>query len=129
MNPHWRRKWQPSPVFLPRVPLTEEPGGLLAISLQSQTWLKRLSSSSSSMKPHVMRKCFMGNSPSDTRLIEKPCVKAYRFFPLKELNHFQMETMYIRKTEIFIRHTTQTSPRFFLTFLSYPFASFFSSKQ
>ena len=25
---HWRRKWQPTPVFLPRVPGTEEPGGL-----------------------------------------------------------------------------------------------------
>ena len=25
---HWRRKWQPTPVFLPGVPGTEEPGGL-----------------------------------------------------------------------------------------------------
>ena len=26
---HWRRKWQPTPVFLPeKIPWTEEPGGL-----------------------------------------------------------------------------------------------------
>jgi len=24
----WRKKWQPTPVFLPRKPWTEEPGGL-----------------------------------------------------------------------------------------------------
>ena len=78
---HWRRKWQPTPVFLPgesqgrrslvgcqlwglmhalekemathssilawRIPGTEEPGGLPSMGLQSQTRLKRLSSSSS----------------------------------------------------------------------------------
>ena len=33
---HWRRKWQPTPVFLPRefIPRTEEPGGLQSIGLQ-----------------------------------------------------------------------------------------------
>ena len=25
---HWRRKWQPTPVFLPGIPGTGEPGGL-----------------------------------------------------------------------------------------------------
>ena len=93
---HWRRKWQPTPVFLPgesqeqgrllgcclwgrtesdtterlhfhfslhalekeletrssvlawRIPETGEPGGLPSRVAQSQTWLKRLSSSSSS---------------------------------------------------------------------------------
>ena len=43
---HWRRKWQPTPVFLPG----EYQGrGSLAVYgvAQSQTWLKRLSSSSS----------------------------------------------------------------------------------
>ena len=43
---HWRRKWQPTPVFLPG------DGGAwwAAVSgvAQSRTWLKRLSSSSSS---------------------------------------------------------------------------------
>ena len=31
----WKRKWQPTPVFLPRerIPWTEEPGGLLSIGL------------------------------------------------------------------------------------------------
>ena len=41
---HWRRKWQPTPVFLPG-----ESQGWAAVSgvAQSRTWLKRLSSSSS----------------------------------------------------------------------------------
>ena len=48
---HWRRKWQPTPVFLPG----ESQGrGAWWASIygvaQSQTWLKRLSSSSSSSK-------------------------------------------------------------------------------
>ena len=31
----WRRKWQPTPVFLPgKVPWTEEPGGLQSVGLQ-----------------------------------------------------------------------------------------------
>ena len=31
----WRRKWQPTPVFLPRkIPWTEEPGGLQSMKLQ-----------------------------------------------------------------------------------------------
>ena len=39
----WRRKWQPTPVFLPwRIPWTEEPGGLQSMVLQSQTRLKPL---------------------------------------------------------------------------------------
>ena len=49
---HWRKKWQPTPVFLPG----ESQGRgawWAAISgvAQSRTWLKRLSSSSSSMHP------------------------------------------------------------------------------
>ena len=40
----WRRAWQPTPVFLPgESPWTEEPGGLQSMELQSQTWLKQLS--------------------------------------------------------------------------------------
>ena len=46
---HWRRKWQPTPVFLPRIPGTGEPGGLPSMGSQSWTRLKRLSSSSSSI--------------------------------------------------------------------------------
>ena len=44
---HWRRKWQPTPVFLPgESPGTGEPGGLPSMRLtQSLTRLKRLSSS------------------------------------------------------------------------------------
>ena len=45
---HWRRKWQPTPVFLPGESQGRgEPGGLLSLGSQSRTRLKRLSSSSS----------------------------------------------------------------------------------
>ena len=46
---HWRRKWQPTPVFLPGE--SQGQGSLLGASVygvaQSRTWLKQLSSSSS----------------------------------------------------------------------------------
>ena len=45
---HWRRKWQPTPVFLPGE--SQGRGSLMGCHLwvaQSWTWLKRLSSSSS----------------------------------------------------------------------------------
>ena len=50
---HWRRKWQPIPVFLPG----ESQGrrslvGCVYGVTQSRTWLKQLSSSSSSMLCH-----------------------------------------------------------------------------
>ena len=36
----WRRKWQPSPIFLPgKIPWTEEPGKLQSIGLQRATQL------------------------------------------------------------------------------------------
>ena len=45
----WRRKWQPTPVFLPgESPWTEEPGGLQSTGLQevdTTEWLSRHSSS------------------------------------------------------------------------------------
>jgi len=47
---HWRRKWQPTPVFLPGE--SQERGSLVAAVYgvaQSRTWLKWLSSSSSSL--------------------------------------------------------------------------------
>ena len=34
---HWRRKWQPTPVFLPGEPQGWEPGGLPSMRSQSQT--------------------------------------------------------------------------------------------
>ena len=45
---HWRRKWQPTPVFLPGESQGRggEPGGLLSMGSHSQTRLKGLSSSS-----------------------------------------------------------------------------------
>ena len=48
---HWRRKWQPTPVFLPGE--SQGRGSLVGCRLwvaQSQTWLKRLSRSSSSSR-------------------------------------------------------------------------------
>ena len=46
---HWRRKWQPTPVFFWRIQRTGEPGGLPSTGSQSRTRLKWLSSSSSSI--------------------------------------------------------------------------------
>ena len=41
---HWRRSWQPTPVYLPRASSwTEEPGGLQSRVAQGQTLLKQLS--------------------------------------------------------------------------------------
>ena len=53
---HWRRKWQPTPVFLPGE--SQGQGSLVGCRLwgpQSRTRLKRLSSSSSSrsLEPHL----------------------------------------------------------------------------
>ena len=44
---HWRRKWQPTPVFLPG---KSQGWGRLVGCTESRTWLKRLSSSSSKSK-------------------------------------------------------------------------------
>ena len=47
---HWRRKWQPTPVFLPGEFQGQEPGGAVIYGVaQSRTRLKWLSSSSSLM--------------------------------------------------------------------------------
>ena len=35
----WRREWQPTPAFLPGIPLMEEPGGLRSMGLRSSEWL------------------------------------------------------------------------------------------
>ena len=57
---HWRRKWQPTPVFLPRESQGRRSlvGGCLWAAVygvaQSQTRLKRLSSSSSSSNPLIL---------------------------------------------------------------------------
>ena len=48
---HWRRKWQPTPVFLPGE--SQGRGSLVGCRLQSRTRLKRLSSSSSSSLWHL----------------------------------------------------------------------------
>ena len=42
---HWRRKWQPTPVFLPGESQGWESPAICGVA-QSRTWLKRLSSSS-----------------------------------------------------------------------------------
>ena len=58
---HWRRKWQPAPVFLPGVFLPGESQGresLVGCCLwiaQGRTRLKRLSSSSSSSKDYLFK--------------------------------------------------------------------------
>ena len=64
---HWRRKWQPTPVFLPGESQGREPGGLPSMGSQSRTRLKRLSSSSSSSgssKGYVQQVSFRAASSS-----------------------------------------------------------------
>ena len=54
---HWRRKWQPTPVFLPGESLGWGAWWAAVYGVaQSRTWLKRLSSSSSSSIPMVRRR-------------------------------------------------------------------------
>ena len=51
---HWRRKWQPTPVFLPGESQDGEAWWAAIYGVaQSRTWLKRLSSSSSSSNRHT----------------------------------------------------------------------------
>ena len=45
---HWKRKWQPTPVFLPGESQGQGAWWLPSMGSHSRTWLKRLSSSSSS---------------------------------------------------------------------------------
>ena len=46
----WRRKWQPTPVFLPgKIPWTEEPGRLQSMGLQSWTQLSNKTTTTSSL--------------------------------------------------------------------------------
>ena len=52
---HWRRKWQPTHVLAWRIPGTGESGGMPSMGLHSQTWLKRLSSSSSFLNMNFMK--------------------------------------------------------------------------
>ena len=57
---HWRRKWQPTPVFLPGE--FQEWGSLVAAVYgvaQSRTRLKRLSSSSSNVESTVRPFCYL----------------------------------------------------------------------
>ena len=52
---HWKRKWQHTPVFLPR----ESQGAAVYGVAQSWRWLKRLSSSSSSSRPLISSKSIL----------------------------------------------------------------------
>ena len=58
---HWRRKWQPTPVFLPGE--SQGRGSLVGCCLWGRTRLKWLSSSSSSSNLHS--DCYFPNGNSD----------------------------------------------------------------
>ena len=51
---HWRRKWQPTPVFLPGESQEWEPGGLPSMGLHSRTQLTWLSSSNQGSNPYPL---------------------------------------------------------------------------
>ena len=66
---HWRRKWQPTPVFLPGE--SQEWGSLVGCCLwvaQSRTQLKRLGSSSSRMNSEAWHAVVHGVAKSQTQL-------------------------------------------------------------
>ena len=70
---HWRRKWQPTPVFLPGE--SQERGAWWAAVygvIQSRTWLKWLSSSSSRT---------LENSPTRLRTPQTQCFQILSKFP------------------------------------------------
>ena len=71
---HWRRKWQPTPVFLPGESQGRgEPSGLPSMGSQSRTRLKRLSSSSSMSIESVM--------PSNHLILCRPLLLLPSIFP------------------------------------------------
>ena len=53
---HWRRKWQPTPVFLPGESLGW--GSLMGCHLWGRTWLKRLSSIMTCISPYHVKSTF-----------------------------------------------------------------------
>ena len=70
---HWRRKWQPTPVFLPG----ESQGRQSLVGCHlwgstDRTWLKQLSSSSSSQTAHVTP-CTASSSPTSFICTEDRC--------------------------------------------------------
>ena len=78
---HWRRKWQPTPVFFAwRIPGTGEPGGLPSMGSHSRTRLKWLSSSSCSMpeageeKESLHLKGHLSSFPPNVSTSEHPCL-------------------------------------------------------
>ena len=77
---HWRRNWQPPPVFF----LPGESQGrwrLMGCGVaQSQTWLKRLSSSSSRTSKYMMNNCRESRHPG---LVPNLRGNAFRFSQLR----------------------------------------------
>ena len=94
---HWRRKWQPTPVFLPGE--SQGCGSLVGCRLwgHTESGLKRLSSSSSTPwkktydqpRQHIkkQRHCFANKGPSS---------EGYSFFPVVR---YKCESWTIKKTE------------------------------
>ena len=68
---HWRRKWQPIRVLAWRIPGTREPGGLLSMGSHSRTWLKQLSSSSSSSDAEWRKLAVEANSRA---CVDQTCI-------------------------------------------------------
>ena len=73
---HWRRKWQPTPVFLPGEPQGREPCGLPSMGLQSRTRLTWLSSSSRAFK------CIIETQQRSTECRQNLCYKFLQKFTI-----------------------------------------------
>ena len=72
---HWRRKWQPTPVFLPGESQGRRAWWAAVYGVaQSRTRLKRLSSSSSSASLHTFKLGTIHTNPTTSKTLPENCV-------------------------------------------------------
>ena len=89
---HWRRKWQPTPVFLPGE--SQGWGSLVGCRLwvaQGQTRLKQLNSSSSIQKAKII--IYAPTFPTWGNLVDLTWILSFRFFIPKITNNLIHQTI------------------------------------
>ena len=111
---HWRRKWQPTPVFLPGE--SQGPGSLVGFRYgvaQSQTRLKRLSSSSSSSVSKSQCRTALVEVGLDYLVLALPLIGSAHFIPLISLcRNVKICCMNLTCPVLNNIHSTFLAPRF-----------------